>query len=77
MYDIHNKKLTYTDIVRVNKIFHTFEKFRHITLSLLGNSTFNTAYYPLQQGNNKNAECVFRDFRLKNGQGDWSGEGCY
>ena len=36
-----------------------------------------TAYYPLQRGNNKNAECVFWDFRLKNGQGDWSGEDCY
>ena len=36
-----------------------------------------TTYYPLQEGNNKNTECVFWDFRLKNGQGDWSGEGCY
>ena len=33
-------------------------------------------YYPLQRGIDKTAQCVFWDFKLKSGHGDWSGDGC-
>ena len=35
------------------------------------------AYQPLQAGKEKSAECVFWDFKLDKGKGDWSGDGCY
>ena len=36
-----------------------------------------TAYYPLDKAINESAACVFWDFGLKRGLGDWSGDGCY
>ncbi|XP_033125664.1 adhesion G-protein coupled receptor G6-like [Anneissia japonica] len=34
------------------------------------------AYLPIVKGAGGNPECVFWDFDLENGQGDWSNEGC-
>ncbi|XP_033109223.1 adhesion G-protein coupled receptor G6-like [Anneissia japonica] len=34
------------------------------------------AYLPVVEGADGNPECVFWDFDLENGQGDWSNEGC-
>ncbi|XP_033099300.1 adhesion G-protein coupled receptor G2-like [Anneissia japonica] len=34
------------------------------------------AYLPVVKGAGGNPECVFWDFDLENGQGDWSNEGC-
>ena len=36
-----------------------------------------TAYYPLDKAIDESAACVFWNFELKNGLGDWSGDGCH
>lgn len=36
-----------------------------------------TAYYPLDKAIDESVACVFWDFGLKNGLGDWSTDGCY
>ncbi|XP_071960620.1 adhesion G-protein coupled receptor G6-like [Antedon mediterranea] len=41
------------------------------------NEPIRAAYLPIVENVSGNPECVFWDFELENGQGDWSNESCY